>query len=705
MASSNDTVIIKFEAQGDKSLVTAIKALDRATKSMINTQASMADFQKKGFQATEKGKASYIRLKNTMLSYDKTLRDVTKDEQLLALAKKGDAVATMKLSRTVKKYTRNLDRNKKSIVGLQHDTRILGGAFSVLRSKLLLGSFAIMLVKGSIGKLVAAQGEQELSEKKLSASLGRRSKELLKFASRQQQVTAFGDEETITAMSLVGAYTDNEDAIKRVTIAAMDLASAKGMDLNTAIDLVSKSVFSSTNALSRYGVTIEGDIGSTERLTMATGNLAKMYGGQAQEQAKTMTKQLKSAGDASGDAAESLGRLLSPAIISMAKGWKGAAEAVTEYADTLRLSSTTLNGIVDTEEREAIILARIKRIKNTLNNLRKIGSLDAVTEADLLNRIAKKEEELALTRELNFWEFDEATKKKLKALDEEAKQLQKAEHELKSNIILIKEWGNELRNVKNLATDIDFVTSSMGQFKTQSIEAIEKQRQHNTQVAIFIANNRELAEELGLVKTKQEEMIDVSGQVLTAFSGASSAYSSFVQGTVTADINALKARDSYQNASMEQRQTMEEGVRKKHEKALKRAALLEKAQSIASATIGTSNAIVSALGAKPWTPANYALAAIVGGLGAVQVASIMATPTAYAKGGDFVTNKPEMIMVGEAGREHVTITPIDRPESRALKDGGGLTINIQGGIVDQSYVSNELIPAINKATSLGVTLA
>ena len=37
--------------------------------------------------------------------------------------------------------------------------------------------------------------------------------------------------------------------------------------------------------------------------------------------------------------------------------------------------------------------------------------------------------------------------------------------------------------------------------------------------------------------------------------------------------------------------------------------------------------------------------------------------------------------------------------------GAGVTINIHGGIVDESYVSNELIPAINKATSLGVNLA
>ena len=33
--------------------------------------------------------------------------------------------------------------------------------------------------------------------------------------------------------------------------------------------------------------------------------------------------------------------------------------------------------------------------------------------------------------------------------------------------------------------------------------------------------------------------------------------------------------------------------------------------------------------------------------------------------------------------------------------GSSINVNITGGVVDESYVNNELIPAINKATSLG----
>ena len=33
--------------------------------------------------------------------------------------------------------------------------------------------------------------------------------------------------------------------------------------------------------------------------------------------------------------------------------------------------------------------------------------------------------------------------------------------------------------------------------------------------------------------------------------------------------------------------------------------------------------------------------------------------------------------------------------------GNNISVNITGGVVDESYVNNELIPALNKATSLG----
>lgn len=63
----------------------------------------------------------------------------------------------------------------------------------------------------------------------------------------------------------------------------------------------------------------------------------------------------------------------------------------------------------------------------------------------------------------------------------------------------------------------------------------------------------------------------------------------------------------------------------------------QKAADIITAISGTATAVVGALGSKPWNPANYALAVLVGILGAVQIATISAQPLpekpSFAEGG------------------------------------------------------------------------
>ena len=217
----------------------------------------------------------------------------------------------------------------KALGGLKSQAMIAAGAF--------LGAGALV---AGIKSAVSAFGEQELAEKKLEASLGRTSQALLDQAAALQQVSTFGDETIISAQALIGAFVKDEDQIKLATKATLDLAAAKGMDLVTAADLVSKTLGSSTNALSRYGIEVTGAVGSTERLESLTGNLADVFGGQALAQSQTMTGSLQQMSNAVGDAAESIGSLLSPAIINSARFIKGAAEAVGDYLDSLKSLDT-----------------------------------------------------------------------------------------------------------------------------------------------------------------------------------------------------------------------------------------------------------------------------------------------------------------------------------------------------------------------------
>ena len=304
------------------------------------------------------------------------------------------------------------NKTKKGLKGIDSGLRSLG------KSALAAGAayFGARGIISGFKAVIDASGQQELAEKKLETALGRTSKTLLNYASSLQKVTAFGDEATIEAMSMMAAFTKDEEALKRLTAVTLDYAAATGTDLNAAAQLVGRTFGTSMNAMSRYGVTVEGAAGSTERLESLTGNLANMFGGQAKAQADTMSGSIEQMKNAIGDSAESIGVLLAPAVIKIAKGFKGAAEAVSGYITQLRLSNTTLEGIVDTEERIAVIEAKLITTKETMSRLDKMGSLDKRTEAMLLMGIKTLEDDLAVTKMGNFFEFTEAGQAELDRL-------------------------------------------------------------------------------------------------------------------------------------------------------------------------------------------------------------------------------------------------------------------------------------------------
>ena len=73
-------------------------------------------------------------------------------------------------------------------------------------------------------------------------------------------------------------------------------------------------------------------------------------------------------------------------------------------------------------------------------------------------------------------------------------------------------------------------------------------------------------------------------------------------------------------------ESLDNQVEKKRAELAYKQAKREKAISIASAISGTAMAVVGALGNKPWTPFNFALAGMVGAMGALQLATIISTP-------------------------------------------------------------------------------
>ena len=230
--------------------------------------------------------------------------------------------ATEKLSKTQRELARTKSQLSRKASGLNVNfLRLTKGAgllrmsFATFRSQLLLASFAASLFSMSIGRLTGLFGEQEKAERSLSQAIGGTSTRLLEYASALQQKTAFGDEEIIQVQATLAQYTNEEEKLKDLTGAVLDFATAKNMDLKSASELVGKSIGSSTNALSRYGITIEGAVGTQERFNSAMKGLTKEgIAGQAEAQADTFTGRMQQAKNIFGDVAEVIGQLFVPMI-------------------------------------------------------------------------------------------------------------------------------------------------------------------------------------------------------------------------------------------------------------------------------------------------------------------------------------------------------------------------------------------------------
>lgn len=155
---------------------------------------------------------------------------------------------------------------------------------------------------------------------------------LIQQASDLQKITLFGDETTVQAQAFLAQMGLTEDAIKRVTPLVQDFASAQNVDLGTAAKLVAKSLGSSTNALSRYGIEIKGTVGSSERLESAVNSLSAAFGGQAEAAAKAGSGPLVQFQNAMSDIQELVGAVVGPALQEAARQMTAFAERVKDAA-------------------------------------------------------------------------------------------------------------------------------------------------------------------------------------------------------------------------------------------------------------------------------------------------------------------------------------------------------------------------------------
>ena len=405
------------------------------------------------------------------------------------------------------------------------------------------------------------------------------------------------------------------------------------------------------------------------------------------EEQLTMASSMDQAKSAISDVGVEIGLTLAPAVTAIASGFAGAASAVASYVSMLRLSNKEITETMGAEEKEEALLAKIARKKMDISNLdvnqRTFDTNKKALDKDLLDLnvqliqvvAERKNKELALTLEnVDATKLQAEAEKALAEVKnvetadlgtEDFDEFIRQQQETADAMFVEAEMVKELqRQYPLLAEQLGLLSDEQDpeaftNFIEQKQKQVDLQQQEKDYSDALIENYPKLAEQLGLVVSEEEKQKKIKEEKQKLI------------------ISELKQAALVHSSAMDAM------------KAVVRAESMEAAAGY----------IASVFKTVPY-PFNIIAAA---GAGAVVSGIIDRGLSQFATGADQIISEPTLALMGEKGAERVQVTPLN-PTMQQDSPRGGTTVNISGGVVDDDFIRNELIPALNRAISTGSTL-
>lgn len=414
--------------------------------------------------------------------------DFSKEIKKATEALKQYSAGANSAANSTKKVDDANNKAKRGFLGLQKGLRNVHNEFSVLRSKMLLGAFAIGLVEKSVVRLTKAFGEQEDAETRVNqaiVSTGRLAQisgqQLQQYASDLQKVTKFGDEVILSSSALLLTFTKiGSDVFPQAQKAVLDLASAMGTDLKSASVQVGKALndpLKGLTALQRVGIVFTQSQREQIKVFMANNEVAKAqaiilkelnveFGGMADILAQTVNGQLAQANNAFGDMAENIGQNLAPVVLSVAKALKELSEEANQES-TKKFVQTILflaQAFLTLKVASGAALVVTKNFNKVIKGLGRIafGLTGTMSNLFLMNKvntvqIQKLTDGLDLAT-ISMSHFDQAAKLKL------------AQEGIEGSKKLIKELRKEAQ--ESAIADIALETGQNYEFVKHQIETL-----------------------------------------------------------------------------------------------------------------------------------------------------------------------------------------------------------------------------------------
>jgi len=430
------------------------------------------------------------------------------------------------------------------------------------------------------------------------------------------------------------------------------------------------------------------------------------------EEQLTMSSSMDQAKAAASDVGIEIGQTLAPAVTTIASGFAGAAASVALYIRELRLSSKDITELMTLEEKEEIVLAKIANTKRQLADLDKSSYTYLINKKNLEYGLTGLQVDLENVRLGNLYEWT----------DEQAKALELTLKQIEAENTLSEAPKKEPADLG--AEDLD-------EYIRKQQEIVDAKAVESAWLDHIKTEYRTLAEDMGLIPKANEAIILSEEQKVAIQTEFNEKYIEAVRGTYeleSAEITNMMER--YGEVEKDKTKLTE------METALRTELHIRTAQTVAGSFAGSMKTMADAgmIGAKTakrfaqvqalvdaYASANAAYKSMAGipvigtalavtaaaaalGAGLANVQMIEKAATGF----DGVVDRPTMFMTGEGNKkEHVSVTPLEAPNINGKKGGAqgvGTTVNISGGVVDDDFIRNELIPALNRAISTGSTL-
>jgi hypothetical protein len=743
-----DEIKIKFTGHGN--LLDEIKKLDQATKKLLNTQAKITSFYKKTKERSDKYKNSLKTLRVQLQLQGKDLKDLKLPLSMYKDALRGNELALAKIKLATKGHIKSLKNQRKGLLDTEHGTRILGGAFSVLRSKLLLVNFALGLGIRQLFNFSKASSRVESMERAfntLSGSFEGSTESLSKLQKATNNTMSEFDLFQQANNAMILGVTKNSDEMAEMFDIAQRLGRALGRDTASSVEsLITGIGRQSRLMLDNIGIIVKSEEAYekyAKKLKITTNQLTDAQKKQAFLEAtlESARKKVNKLGDevlisqdaydqlsaSTSDLATATGTFLQPAISFLARSFSDIAKNATTYLNTLTNVRKEITELTSLEEQETITLAKIKKLTEDINVIRRAGTPNPKLEDAL-----KEENANLLKIRENYFSLRVADLNSIKLKEKLAKQNELIAKQENENILANQKRTTLLKEQQKIQEE--FAKKEKERKEKEQKENLEAFQKINKAQGEIFKNNLDfqfLQIELQADKFREMKLNEVAitefaeqakhEAVLNNLEQNNIAYKSFMVGYDT----FVKSLTDMEMSGKERREQIFEATKNAFIGFLGEMIKAKIQQIIIDKIITTSSQVGAVASAKATglaiassyaVPASLAStasfgASAVAGQSAIN-ASVLATKALakfedggliggrrHSQGGTIIEAERGEFVMSRNAVQSIGLETLNQMNQSGM--GGGVTVNIHGGVVDESYVSNELIPAINKATSLG----